>query len=320
MKYLRKKKRSIIPWLVAALAVVLVALILVLTLMPGNQPTPNGETTAPNAQPGETQTANPTGVTGGSEETEASESTEAPTQPAASDLEIETPYVTLVYPGQWSSQLQVEKIPGDPYRVIFNANLESGIRQELFTICFGGNLKDAVGVVKVSGKEVPVQVYASEIIPGSDWAAEDTSVIYTMQECLNDVLVGLNLTTPQEKPQETEPVEDDEAMTIDTPAGELVYPARWKDYLKLEIRQENGYTVEFYAMLEGFDPVHLFDVHLDREQGIYVMDLPASDGSVMKLYVDIFEIEPDNSWTEAQKAIVFAMQEDMNFLLAALME
>lgn len=302
MKYLKKKKKSVLPWVLVVLTVVLVALILILTLLPGKNSTSNGATISPGVQSGEDA-----GNT-------------LPTQSSTGDLVIETPYVTLVYPGKWGSQILVEKIPGDPYRVVFTAQLDSGIRQEMFTIGFGGNPNDAVGVVVVSGKGVPVQVQISDIKPADNWSDEDTSLIYTMQECLNDVLAGLELTAPQQQPENEQPTEDNEAMSIETPAGELVYPVRWKDYLKLEIRQENGFTVEFYTELEGFDPVHLFDVHLNREQGIYVMDLTAPDGAVMKLYVDIFEIEADENWTDAQRSIVYAMQEDMNFLLSALME
>lgn len=334
MKYLKKKKKSILPWVLVALTVVLVGLILVLTLLPGSKPATQGETTAPTAQGGEIQPSaenNPSGETGESQAAEGSEptqSTEEPTvptvQPQVEDLRIETPYAVLVYPGEWSGLIQVDKIPGDPYRVVFTAKLDSGIQQELFTIRFGGGQDGAMGVLKVSGKEVPVHVSAVEIKPGNDWTDNEISVVYSMQEGLNDVLAGLNLTTPQEEPQEpqngTLPPEDDETMSIDTPAGELYYPARWKDYLKLEVIQEGVYTLEFYANLEGFEPVPLFNVYLGGDQGIYVMDLTASDGSVVKLYVEIHEIEADINWTDAQKAIVFAMQEDMNFLLSALME
>lgn len=259
-----------------------------------------------------------TGETG--ELVEQPEYTE-PQETNAEDLQITTPYATLYYPGQWSGLLQVDQLSGDPYQVVFTAKLDSGITQELFTISFGGGMADSIGVVNVSGKDVAVHLSVQDIVPGDDWTDNEISVIYNMLECLNDVLAGLNLTTPQEEPvhnQTTLPPESDEAMTIDTPAGGLRYPARWKDYLKLEVRDEQAYAVEFYTDLEGFDPVLLFTIYLGGDQGIYVTDITAPDGSQVKLYVDFTEIEADINWTDAQKAIVFAMQEDINFLLSEL--
>lgn len=241
--------------------------------------------------------------------------------PNEEDVVISTPYATLTYPGQWSGLLQVDQISGDPHRVIFTANLDSGITQELFTIAFGGNQDDAMGVVQVSGKEVSVHVTVEEINPGKDWTDNEISVIYTMQECMNHVLEGLKLSSPQEQPQEPQPVlppEDDEVMAIPTPVCELQYPARWKDYLKLEVLEDEVYTLEFYVNFDGLEPVHLFSIYLGGDRGIHVTDITAADGSVVKLFVDIFELEPDSNWTDSQKAIALAMQEDINFLLSEL--
>lgn len=327
MKYLKKKKKPVRLWLLLALTALLAVLILVAFLRPGDEPAPDGETTDPAAQSeaiqpdGETDPDDPTAEKGESQTPAATETPDS-AEPSADDVKIETPYGVLYYPGDWSGLLQVDQISGDPHQVVFTAALDSGIIQELFTISFGGDTIDAVGVVKVSGKEVPVHLSIQPIEPGDDWTANEISVIYSMQECLNDVLAGLNLTTPQQEPensQTTLPPQDDETMTIDTPAGELRYPSRWKDYLKLETRQEDDvYTLEFYADLEGFEPVPLFNVCLGGNEGIYVMDITAPDGSAVKLCVDIFEIEADINWTDAQKAIVLAMQEDINVLLSEL--
>ena len=324
MKYLKKKKKSILPWVLLTLTAVLVGLVLVLTLLPGREPGPGPEATDTPGQtnPGEIPT-DPAGET---------------TEPLPEDLRIETPYITLVYPGQWAEKLQVDKRTGDPYWVIFSARLESGAVQELFSLGFGGGLETSVGVIKASGQEVPVHISVTDILPDESWTPEEINMVYAMQEAMNDVLVGLELASPQEQPQEqpqetrpqqTQPMEDQPGPTfpedhgelrIDTPAGELVYPARWEDYLKLEIRQEGVYTLEFYAELEGYAPVALFNVYLGGDKGIYVMDITAPDGTAVALYVDIFEIEADGNWTEDERTLVLAMQEDMNYLLAALME
>lgn len=295
MKYLNKKKKSRL-WLIPVLAVLLAAVILLLTFLPTDDTTGSQPTTG----------------------SDATESNGALTQSQSDGLEIETPYALLAYPAEWSGLIQVEQIPGDPYRVVFTAKLDSGIRQELFTIIFGGLQDGAVGLVEVSGQKVPVHVSVQDINPGDDWTDNDISMIYAMQECLNDVLAGLNLTSIQNEPQSYLPADDGKTMVIDTPAGELYYPARWESYLKLEVLQEDPYILEFYADLEGIELVHLFNVCLDGDQGIYVTDITAPDGSQVKLFVDIHEIEADSGWTDAQRSIVLAMQEDINVLLSEL--
>lgn len=332
MKYLKKKKHPILPWAIAAL--VLVVLILVLTLLPGGEHPEAGETTAPT---GETLASDPTDGTAptgesvsiepGTESTgePTEEPTEAPTtEPTYApkeDVKIQTPYGTLVYPGEWGGLLQVDKVNGDPYQVVFTAKLDSGVRQELFTIGFGGARDGALGTVKVSGKDVFVHVLSVDFKPAANWTDNDISTIYSMQEALNELLGAMNI-QPLEQPQatqpETLPPEDDEDMTIDTPKGELHYPARWNDSLRIEIRQETVCSVEFYCTLEGFEDVLLFIIHFGGEEGFDVMDFTCADGTTVALHMTICEIEPDINWTDAQKTLVFAMQEDLNYLLAAL--
>lgn len=324
MKYLKKKKKSVRPWLLLGLVVLLAVLILVATRLTGGNPTPGSATDAPAVQGGDAQPGAVKDPQGAASENVGAQSPESPLEterPKVEGMEIETPYATLVFPGDWSGLIQVDQIDGDPYQVVFTAKLDSGIVQELFTVSFGGGMEDAIGVVQVSGKDVPVHLSVVDFEPGSDWTDNEISTVYALRECLNDVLVSLNLASPQEAPEDAEttlPPEDSQLMAIDTPAGELYYPARWKDYLKLEVRQEDAYVLEFYASLEGFDPVQLFNVCLDGDAGIYVTDVNAPDGSRVKLSVEFFEIEPDINWTDAQKVIVLAMQEDINVLLAEL--
>lgn len=335
MKYLKKKKHSILPWVIGALA--LVILILVLTLLPGGSKPPEAdETTAPTgetpasvptdgtAPTGESVATEPgTESTGEPTEEPTEEPTTEPTYAPKEDVKIQTPYGTLVYPGEWGGLLQVEKINGDPYQVVFTAKLDSGVEQKLFTIGFGGNRDGALGTVRASGKDVYVHVQSAEFKPGADWSANDISTIYSMQEALNEVLSGMSLEA-LEQPVETQPAtlppENDEDITIDTPKGELHYPARWQDSLKVEIRQGDVCSVEFYCTLEGFEDVLLFIIHFGGEEGFEVADFTCPDGSTVALHMTICEIEPDINWSDAQKALVFAMQEDLNYLLTALSE
>lgn len=328
MKYLKKKKRSPLPWILAVLTVILVGLILVLALLPGgDEKVPSGETTVPTEeiQPGEATV--PTGETGTEEEpsrpaqdTTDPEDAPLPNDQTKEDLRIETPYGTLVYPGEWAGLLQVDHVSGESYKVIFTAKLDSGIKQELFTISFGGSKDGALGTVKVSGKEVSVHVTAVEIKPGANWTDNDISAVFSMQEALNQVLSGLNLQTPQ--PDETQPPvlppEDDDEMAIDTPCGELYYPSRWKDYLSLKTDDTDVYSVSFYCKLDGFQDQLLFIIYFGGDTGYEVGTVTDASGNEVTVRMHIEEIEPDINWTDAQRTLVFAMQEDLNYLLSKL--
>ena len=324
MKYLKKKKRSPLPWILAVLTLILVALILVLVMLPGgDEKVPADETTVPTEeiQPGETTV--PTGET---EAEEASQPTQDTTDPeeeplpndqTKEDLRISTPYGTLVYPGEWAGLLQVDHISGESYKVIFTAKLDSGITQELFTISFDGSKDGALGTIKVAGREVPVHVTAVEIKPGANWSDNDISAVFSMQEALNQVLSGLKLQAPQ--PDETQPPvlppEDDDEMAIDTPYGELYFPARWKDYLNLKTDNGKVYSVSFYCKLEGFQDQLLFIIYFGGDTGYEVGTVTDASGNDVTVRLHIQEIEPDINWTDAQRALVFAMQEDLNYLL-----
>lgn len=324
MKYLKKKKSSPLPWILAVLTVILVALILVLTLLlGGDETTPAGETAVPTEEIQFGDTTAPAG------ETEAEEDVSQPTQETAEpeeslpndqpkeDLRIETPYGTLVYPGKWAGLLQVNHVGGEPYKVIFTAKLDSGITQELFTISFGGSKDGALGTVKVSGEDVPVHVSAVDVKPGANWNDNDISAVYSMQEALNQVLSGLKLQAPQ--PAETQPPtlppEGDDKMAIDTPYGKLYYPSHWNDYLSLKTENGDAYSVSFYCKLDGFQEQLLFIIYFGGDTGYKVGTATDASGNEVAVRLYVQEIEPNINWTDAQRTLVYAMQEDLNYLL-----
>jgi hypothetical protein len=238
------------------------------------------------------------------------------TQP--DDILIQTPYGELSFPGEWEKYLKVEQ-SGEPLQVRFAALLENGGQQELFTLTFGTVDSTTAGMLPYDGGEVALNVSVAEIIPGDDWTAADETIVWAMQEELNHILASLPLTDPVQPPQnQTEPVGED--IAIGTPYCELRYPSRWEEYLSIQVDEEDGYSVGFYCALEGREPEHLFTVHLGGSQGVNVMDLKAEDGSDVELRLTITEFAPDSSWSEQEKSTVFAMQEDLNYLLSALSE
>ena len=228
-------------------------------------------------------------------------------------IATETPYGTLYFPKTWEEFLRIDVQEGASYTLTYLADLGSGKTQELFAISFGGSMDSAVGTVTAGGKTVAVNLSVSEFVPGEDWTDEEVNTVYAMQEGLNQVMESLDL----------QPVGDavqtgDDAMTIETPYGDLRYPAKWKDLLDLEMSDAEGYTVTFRAALEGHEPVFLFAVHYANGKGIAVGTVTDSSGSTVDVGLEIQELALDGSWSDSDRLTVAAMQEDLNFLLSEL--
>ena len=104
-------------------------------------------------------------------------------------------------------------------------------------------------------------------------------------------------------------------MLIDTPYGELHYPSRWKDYLSLDIGDT---AVVFYSQVGSHGRQHIFTVHYGSSAGIEVGSAIDNAGNAVSISLEVIPFEPDDSWSDADKKIVAAMQEDLNYLLSKL--
>lgn len=96
-------------------------------------------------------------------------------------------------------------------------------------------------------------------------------------------------------------------IKIDSPVGDLEYPAQWKQYLKTE---SDGTSVTFYAELKGKSPLHLFTLYFGTEKGYH---LGEKDGTAISI-VD-GQLNFDATWSEEEKKIVSAMSADVNVIL-----
>lgn len=231
-----------------------------------------------------------------------------PTQPdAVDDFAIETPYGTLYYPGEWAPLLRTEITEENGCHVAFHADLDSGRQQELFTLTFGGT--DPIGAFTAGdGTKVGVSVTLAEFTPDNTWTDSEINVVYAMQDGLNHVLDNLAL----------EPMGAEESpadMALDTPYGELHFPVRWAEYLATEVDETDGYTVRFCARIGDHADQPLFAIHFGGNQGVFYGKTNSASGEGAEIRVTVSEISLDESWTDAETSLVYAMQEDLNYLL-----
>lgn len=284
---------------------------------------PADTTTAPSGSDGATQNTQNNGgsaaTTAPSEQntqkpTEPSATT-APTEPQEGDKEdptsVKTPYGTLNFPKEWSEYLAVEVMEGDPYQVAYIADLGGDKRHTLFVLNFGGDAETAAAFVNVNGSKVPLHLSGVDSPFGSDWTDSEINMVATMQEALNDVLSGLNLELNL-GPDSSIPVENGEDMVIDAPCGELHYPSRWKDNLSLQMADD---YVAFYGRVGGHSEQWLFTVHFGTGVGIEIGSVTDVGGQIVSVSVEIEDLMLDDSWSTNDASVIYAMQEDLNYLL-----
>lgn len=109
-------------------------------------------------------------------------------------LQIETPYCLLQYPAIWADWLHTEQAEHeDVYRVEFYCSLEGYEQLLMFTVLFGGDEGEQLGVVtNTEGITVPVNILMNA--PSKEGLQdEELEILYSMQEALNYLIQQLPL-------------------------------------------------------------------------------------------------------------------------------
>lgn len=266
-----------------------------------------------NTNPGNNTSTKPT--------TGSSEDHTLPTFPSDSVHIVKTPYGNLNFPSEWESFLHTTKKEGNPYMVTFFSVLDGRKEpQELFTISFGGEVSTAIGAVKnPDGGYVALNVKYPQFKPDDSWSDQEISIVFTMQEALNDVLKGLDIQDadvllPSNDSPSQQP--DDADMAVDTPYMELHYPSKWADTLTIKTNKGNAYSVGYYCRIGNYSEVHLFTVYFGGEAGSLLKTIKTENGEMVEIRIDVPELSLLDEWTEDQKNTAYAMQEDLNYLLA----
>ena len=218
------------------------------------------------------------------------------TVPAYS-IPVDTPCGVIYLPDNWDMPIMTESILGDPMVISFWAE-----DVKLYELTFSENAVDAVGMVKNEDGNIYVSMRISEL-------ENEDNMLLSMQETINELMMQLNLEDVPHIPEETQPLED---ILVDTPYGELHFPGKWEDYL---MTQQEDDLVDFYALFPDHDPALLFTVVFETANGHASGVITAENGSQTDLAIVIHDLELIGDWSDGEIDIVYAMQEDMNYLL-----
>ena len=110
-------------------------------------------------------------------------------------------------------------------------------------------------------------------------------------------------------------VEELEESKIETVYGTLYYPKQWEEYMTTE-QQENGDTivVSFVATLHNTS-YRLFEVTIGGTEGTAAGELTDAEGTKRTVYMQVYELEGDPELTATEQNRLYAMQEDLNYLI-----
>ena len=110
-------------------------------------------------------------------------------------------------------------------------------------------------------------------------------------------------------------VEELEESKIETAYGTLYYPKQWEEYVTTE-QQENGDTivVSFVATLHNTS-YRLFEVTIGGTEGTAAGELTDAEGTKRTVYMQVDELEGDPALTATEQNRLYAMQEDLNYLI-----
>lgn len=107
-------------------------------------------------------------------------------------------------------------------------------------------------------------------------------------------------------------------IVIETEYGDLYFPDQWKEFLVTDQTEgENTVEVSFSAQINE-ETYSLFTITIGGDADTPAGTLTSSDGTQRNVYVQIEEIQESNLLDESEQNRLYAMQEDINYLLDSL--
>lgn len=122
-------------------------------------------------------------------------------------------------------------------------------------------------------------------------------------------------TAAMEQPQDTAHGDD---ITVDTEYGTLYYPAQWTEFIQMEQSSEGDATVVSFSAKINENSYSLFSITIGGEGDNPAGTLTGPDGTQRNVYVQITELEQSDTLSEGEQNRLYAMQEDINYLLDSL--
>ena len=104
-------------------------------------------------------------------------------------------------------------------------------------------------------------------------------------------------------------------IIISTQYGDLYYPDQWTEFVKTEQKSENDVVVVSFGAEINSKVYPLFEVMIGGEGANSVGTLTDSAGTSRNVSINVDEIVQDPDLTEGEQNRLYAMQEDLNYMI-----
>ncbi len=207
---------------------------------------------------------------------------------------VTTPAGVIYIPQEWETPVEYTEDRTDGIKFVFTTEGET-----LYEIVFSTSEKDALGICQTENGFMYVAVKMEE-------AENATDDFLSKQESVNVLLEQLEL-KPVSRAEGQTP--DKGSFLLETACGEFEFSAQWQGIITAAENADGA--VEFMAAVPGREKILLFTVS-GKEAGSHFS--VKKDRGETELFVTVAEIDFDSSWSEEDKNLVYAMQEEINRL------
>lgn len=186
------------------------------------------------------------------------------------------------------------------------------IRKGMIACLAGFVLVGALAGCRPAGGDIGTSPYAPENTKPGDYPGyHETEPPATEPPTTEPPATEPPVTEEPTLPVPTEP----NSVAVETPYGYLLYQDQWVDFMRVEQQMEEEIlTVRFYAVINEKE-YSLFTLTIGEETDSPVGQITDGEGTVRNVLVRVHEIEMDESLTDGEQNRLFAMQEDINYVL-----
>lgn len=122
--------------------------------------------------------------------------------------------------------------------------------------------------------------------------------------------------TTETVPAETAPRLD--VVVVSTLYGDICYQEQWSEHMRVDMQTNDGIlTVNFLAEFNGLK-YPLFDILIGIDEDEAVAHMTGPDGNVYGVGVNFMELDEYPELAEDQQNQLYAMQEDVNFVIESI--
>lgn len=220
---------------------------------------------------------------------------------------LETAFGSVSYQDVWNGGLRIQEAER---RILGFGTVPGKPEQKLFEISVGGDGEIPAGTyTDQNGQKISVFLIVPELTMDADWTEEEQHAIYAMQNVLNELMDQLELVAI-EQPQEMEaPLAD---VVVTTSYGTVSYAGSYKGQLRVVQDYSNGFRLKAYATMQGKAEVHLFDIVIGSTGDVYAGVMTDTYGNRKEVYLNVPDLNLDDSWSEEERSEVLLMQNLLN--------